>query len=63
MKPFTATAAIVIFSLVALAQLLRVKLGWNVMVNGVFIPFWISGISCLVAITLAIMLWREHSSK
>lgn len=44
MKPFTA-AAIVIFSLVALAQLLRVNLGWNVMVNGVFIPFWISGIA------------------
>jgi hypothetical protein len=58
MKPFT-IVAIVVFTLVALAQLLRVVLGWEVTVNGVFIPFWASVIACVIAATLAVMLWRE----
>lgn len=58
MKPFT-TVAIVVFSLVALLQLLRVALGWEVTVSGIFIPFWASVIACAFAATLAFMLWRE----
>ena len=58
MKPFT-TVAIAVFSLVALLQLLRVALGWEVMVNGFVIPVWASVIACIVAATLAFMLWRE----
>ena len=58
MKPFT-TVAVVVFSLVALLQLLRVALGWEVMVNGILIPLWASVIACLVAATLAFMVWRE----
>jgi hypothetical protein len=58
MKPFT-TVAVVVFSLVALLQLLRVALGWEVSVNGIIIPFWASLIACVVAATLAFMLWRE----
>ena len=61
MKPFT-TIAVFVFSLVALVQLLRVALGWDVTVNGIFIPFWVSLIACVVAITLALMLWREMRS-
>jgi hypothetical protein len=57
-KPFT-TVAVVVFSLVALLQLLRVALGWEVTVNGLFIPPWASVIACVVAATLAVMLWRE----
>ncbi len=59
MKPFTAVA-IVVFSLVALLQLLRVALGWAITVNGIFIPSWASVIACVVAATLAFMLWRER---
>ena len=59
MKPFT-TMAIVVFGLVAVVQLLRVVLGWDVTVNGVLIPFWVSVIASVVAATLAVMLWREH---
>ena len=59
MKPAT-TVAIVVFVLVALAQLLRVFLGWNVTVDGVLIPFWVSIIASGIAATLAIMLWREQ---
>ena len=58
MKPFT-TVAVVVFSLVALLQLLRVALGWEVTVNGILIPLWASVIACLVAATLAFMVWRE----
>ena len=58
MKPFT-TIAVVVFSLVALFQLLRAVLGWNVTVNGIAIPVWGSVIAFAVAATLAVMLWRE----
>ena len=48
MKPFT-RIAVIVFSLVALLQLLRVSLGWDITVNGIFIPFWASVIACVVA--------------
>ena len=58
MKPFSAIA-VVVFVLVALAQLLRLALGWPVVVNGINIPLWASAIACLVAAGLAVMVWRE----
>ncbi len=58
MKPFAALAVLV-FSLVALLQLLRVFFGWEVTVNGFFVPLWASVIACLVAAALAFALWRE----
>jgi hypothetical protein len=59
MKPFT-RVAIAVFSIVALAQLLRILLGWAVTVNGILIPFWVSVIACVVSAALALMLWREN---
>ena len=59
MKPAT-TVAIAIFALVALAQLLRVLLAWNVTVNGIVIPFWVSIVASGIGATLAITLWREQ---
>ena len=61
MKPYT-TVAIAVFSIVALLQLLRVVLGWEVTVNGIYIPLWASVIACVVAATLAFMLSREARS-
>ena len=58
MKPFT-TVAVVVFSLVALLQLLRVALAWAITVNGILIPWWASAIACVIAATLAFMLSRE----
>jgi hypothetical protein len=58
MKRFSAIAAVV-FALVALAQLLRLVLGWSIVVNGISIPLWASAIACLVAGGLAVMVWRE----
>ena len=58
-KPFT-TIAVVLFSLIALLQLLRVLLGWEVTVNGMHIPLWASGVASVVATVLAAMVWREN---
>ena len=58
MKPFT-TVAIVVFTLVALLQLLRVFSGWEATVNGIALPIWASAIGFLIAAGLAVMLWRE----
>ncbi len=58
MKPFTLIAALV-FGLVALLQMLRLFLGWPVVVNGFAIPLWASAVACLVAAVLAVMVWRE----
>jgi hypothetical protein len=58
MKPFT-RVAVVVFSLVALLQLIRVALGWDVTVGGILIPSWASVVACVVAATLALMVWRE----
>jgi len=58
-KPFT-TIAVAIFSLVALLQLLRLLLGWEVVVNGMQIPLWASGVAFVVATGLAALVWREN---
>lgn len=57
-KPFT-ILAVVLFSLIALLQLLRFILGWEITVNGVIVPVWVSGLAFLVAAGLAVMVWRE----
>ena len=58
MKPFT-LIAVIVFSLIAILQLTRLVLGWEVSVNGVAIPVWLSGIAFVVAGGLAVMLWIE----
>jgi len=57
-KPFP-LLAVVLFSLIALLQLLRFGLGWEVAVNGVTVPVWVSGIAFVIAAGLALMVWRE----
>ena len=58
MKPFT-HLAIAVFVLVALLQLVRVIMGWEVSIAGVAIPAWASAVAFLLAATLAVMLHRE----
>ena len=57
-KPFTITA-VVFFSLIALLQSLRFILGWEVTVNGVSVPVWLSAVAFVIAVGLAVMVWRE----
>ena len=58
MKPFT-RVTILVLSLVAILQLVRLVLGWEVTINEVGIPLWVSAIAVAVAGGLAVMLWRE----
>jgi membrane protein implicated in regulation of membrane protease activity len=58
MKPFT-TIAVIVFSLIALIHLLRLFFGWEVIINGMILPIWISVPGFLIASGLALMLWRE----
>lgn len=58
MRPMTYTA-ISLFALISLLQLLRVIMGWDVMVNGVLVPLWASGIAFVVAGAMSLLLWRE----
>ena len=62
MKPFT-TIAILIFSLIAAAQLLRFLLRVEVIANGISIPIWPSAIAAVIFGALAYMLWRENHLK
>ena len=58
MKPFT-MIAVVVFSLIALMQLLRFFSRWEITMNGVIVPVWVSGIAFVIVGGLAVMLWRE----
>ncbi|MGB5132916.1 MAG: hypothetical protein WBO00_09895 [Steroidobacteraceae bacterium] len=58
MKPFT-TLAIVFLFLIAIGQLTRFVLGWEVNINGVSIPVWASALAFVIAGGIAAMLWRE----
>jgi len=62
MKPFT-TIAIVIFSFIAVAQLLRFLLRVEVMANGISIPLWPSALAAVIFGVIAYMLWRENRRK
>ena len=58
MKPFT-SIAVVVFALIAVIQLVRFILGWEITVNGVTVPVWLSGMAFVITAGLAMMLWRE----
>ncbi len=62
MKPF-ATIAIFIFSIVAILHLLRLLLGWKIVIEGAEISMWASVVGCVVAGGLALMLWRESKKE
>ena len=58
MKPFT-NVSVVVLAFIAMMQLLRFVMGWEVSLNGVHVPVWASGIAFLIAGGLAVMVWRE----
>jgi len=58
MKPFTTIAA-GFFALVAVVHLLRLFIGWEIMVNGMLVPRWISAPGLMITAGMALMLWRE----
>ena len=58
-KPFT-LAAVAVFSIVALVQLLRLLMGAEVTIEGFAVPLWASGVAVVVAAGLAMTVWRER---
>lgn len=62
MKPFT-TIAVVVLSLLAVVQLTRALLGWEVVVNGTTVPVWVSALAAVIAGGLALMLWKESRQR
>lgn len=58
MKPFTSLTCLLL-GLIALLQLTRVALGWDIAVNGVHIPLWVSGVAAVVTGGLSALTWRE----
>jgi hypothetical protein len=59
MKPFT-TIAVSLLALGAVLQFVRFIQGWEIVINGVTIPVWVSAIVASIAALLAIMIWREN---
>ena len=59
MKPIT-TITTIFLGLLALMQFTRVVMVWDVSVNGMAIPVWISAIAFVIAGALALMLWKEN---
>ena len=53
-------AAVVVFALVTVVQLVRIFLEWTVIINGIVIPIWVSVIAAAIAATLSVLLWRER---
>lgn len=62
MKPFT-TAAVIVFLIVAVVQLVRVIEGWTVTIDGWHVPIWASIVACAAAALLAVMVWRENRAR
>ena len=62
MKPFT-RIAIVVLSFISLMQLTRFIQGWEVSINGVSVPIWISGLAFVVIGFLAVMLGLESRAR
>jgi hypothetical protein len=59
-KPFT-IVAVALLALIAVVHLLRLFVGWEVVVTGFAIPVWWSAIGLVIAGGLALMVWREHT--
>ena len=59
MKPFT-TIAIAVFALIAVMHILRLVLSWEITVNTVIIPMWVSVPGLIIAAGLAWLLWLEN---
>lgn len=58
MKPFTILACLLL-ALIALLQLARVLLGWDVTVNGYPVPPWASVVAAVLAGGSSLLAWRE----
>ena len=54
--------AVLLFSLVSIAQLVRLIFQIEVLIGGARVPMWASAIALFVAAGLAVALWRDARS-
>jgi len=59
MKPFTSVTVFILI-LFGLVHLVRLIIGWPVLVNGFAVPMWVSVVALIAAWVLATMVWKEH---
>lgn len=59
MKPFTSIATLVL-ALIGFLHLLRLGMGWGVVIGGVTVPLWASAFAAAAMLLLSFMLWREN---
>jgi uncharacterized membrane protein len=59
MKP-AALAAVIVFTVVALAHLLRLVFQVEMVVGGTMVPMWASVVGVVVPLAIAVFLWREQ---
>ena len=57
-KPFT-TVAVALLWIVAIVHAWRLADEWDVTINGLVVPMWVSAIAFVVAAGLAVLVWRE----
>lgn len=62
MKPISFLAT-VIFALAAVAHLLRLVFGVEVIIGGIHIPVWFSGIGFVATAALSILLFLEQKKN
>lgn len=58
MKPFI-TLACLLLAAIAVLQLTRLLLGWEIVVNGYAVPLWASGVAAILTGGLSLLAWRE----
>lgn len=58
MKPFT-TLAVAVFVVIGIVHLLRLMLGFEVIIAGWAVPMWANLVGAVIAGVLALMLARE----
>jgi len=62
MKPFTRIASIV-FALVCLGHITRLSFAWDITIQEVPVPMWVSVVGMVATAILSVMLWRESRSR
>jgi membrane protein implicated in regulation of membrane protease activity len=62
MKPITRIVSVLLF-LIAVMHLLRMIFDVRIVAGGYVVPMWLSLIACLVAGTLAVLLFKEGRKR
>jgi len=62
MKPASFAVA-VLLDLIAVAHLLRIVFHTEVIVSGRVVPMWVSGVGCVAAAVLSVLVFREARSS